>query len=231
MNKRTLLGKILRILAIVFLGLSAAMTIIGGIGTSCVAFAAENYPEFAMLVPYKWLYIFFVLSQIAAGVLSIRAIILLIKSTENAYKSTVISLALSLLFGIIHVAASRILRGASMPADVQVYLAGLALLLFLIFRIPWFWEQIQFSQHKDDASSGTATGLAAITSGILIATSYLWAAPTHTFGDINYAADFIVPLGIIGGILVLLGIGSLAKTYYFSSSTIKISAQENKQIA
>ena len=218
MNKRTFLGKVLRILGILFLALSAAMTLVGGIGTSCVAFAAEKYPEFSMLAPYKWLYIFIVLAQIAAGVLAIRAIILLIKSTEGSYKATIISLVAGLAIGLIHVIASRILRGASMPADVQVYLVAITLLIFLLFHIPWLWEQIQFEKPKNDSSTRAATGFAAITSGLLIATSFWWAAPTHTFGNTNYAADFIVPLGIIGGILVLFGIGSLVKTYYFTPS-------------
>ena len=47
-------AKTLRIITTILLSLAAAMTLLGGIGTSCVAFAAENFgPAMAPLIPVK----------------------------------------------------------------------------------------------------------------------------------------------------------------------------------
>ena len=48
------LSSFLHFAAIVFTGLAAAMTLLGGIGTTCVAFSAEKFgPRMAALIPVK----------------------------------------------------------------------------------------------------------------------------------------------------------------------------------
>jgi hypothetical protein len=42
MNSR--IGKALRIIAVILMGLNAAMNLLGGIGTVCAAFLTEKYP-------------------------------------------------------------------------------------------------------------------------------------------------------------------------------------------
>ncbi len=55
-------GKILRIIGIVLLGVTAVITLLGGIGTTCVALNAANYEGMEAIAQYQWLYIFYVLS-------------------------------------------------------------------------------------------------------------------------------------------------------------------------
>jgi hypothetical protein len=49
------MGKFLRFIGIVFMGLSAAITFLGGARTTCVALAAEKYDSMVAIAPYKWL--------------------------------------------------------------------------------------------------------------------------------------------------------------------------------
>jgi hypothetical protein len=47
-------AKILRILGIIFMGITAIFTLMAGIGTTCVAFAAEKFSaSMALIAPYK----------------------------------------------------------------------------------------------------------------------------------------------------------------------------------
>ena len=49
-------AKALRGVAITLMGLTLVFTLLGGVGTTCVALGAEKYDSMALLVPYKPLY-------------------------------------------------------------------------------------------------------------------------------------------------------------------------------
>ena len=70
--------KTLWIISIILLGLTAAITLVSGIGTYCVAWNAEQYEEFAALVEYKTLYKAFVILTVAVAVLLVAGISLLV---------------------------------------------------------------------------------------------------------------------------------------------------------
>ena len=127
--------KVLRFIGIGLMALTSLFTILGGAGTTCVALAAENYDSMLAIVPYKWLYVIFVITTIAAGVMMARATLMLIRRSPNAYGATIISLVAGILIGLIHMIVSRSLRGSSMPVDAVVYTAVLTLIIFLLFRI------------------------------------------------------------------------------------------------
>ncbi len=111
------MGKILRFIGILFMGVTALFTLTGGAGTTCVALAAEKYDSMVGIAPYKWLYVIFVIVTVAIGVMMVRATVLLVKGRPNAYRYSIISLVLAIVVGVIHIAVSRALRGASMPVD------------------------------------------------------------------------------------------------------------------
>ena len=46
-------SKILRGIAVTLMGIAVAITLLAGVGTTCVAIGAENYESMAALVPYK----------------------------------------------------------------------------------------------------------------------------------------------------------------------------------
>ncbi len=213
MKNLTTLGKILRIVAIILMTLTAAFTILGGVGTSCVAFAPDN-PGWAemggKLAPYQWLYILFVLVTVAFGVLGARAVVQLIRGRANAYRDALIALVGGAVVGIIHILVSRSLRGSSMPVDMVVYTTILTLVYFLILRIPALWQQVGLDQPASANTAGTTGGLAAILAGVLALTVHLWAGPTHTWNGVNWADAWRPTLTVTGWGLVLLGIGLLA---------------------
>ncbi|MCP4421908.1 MAG: hypothetical protein GY805_35290 [Chloroflexi bacterium] len=197
-------GKFLRIVGIVLLGITAVITLLSGVGTTCVALDPIKY-EMDAIAPYQWLYILYVIVGIIIGVMGIIAVIALIKSKPTAYRTALNALVLGLITGGLHMATSRGLRGSSMPLDFIVYATAFTLIVFLLFRIPGVWNQINFT-GKDDDTSGLGAGVAMIIGGIVILTVQYWAGLTHMINGINYADVWHTPLAIIGGILTILGI-------------------------
>jgi hypothetical protein len=206
---KTILMKTLRVIAIVLMGLTAAFTLMGGAGTICVALAAERFGEsMALIAPYKGLYIVFVLATLAVGVMGIRALTLLIKGRQGAYRAALVALISGAVVGVIHIVASRLIRGASMPVDAVVYTTLLTLIFFLILRIPAIWNEIGLESSVHDKN--LPHNVAAITlmlMGLLVITVQYWAGPTHVFGGINYADAWHNQLAIVGWGMILLGLG------------------------
>ena len=61
-------AKALRGVAITLMGLTLVFTLLGGVGTTCVALGAEKYDSMALLVPYKPLYQVLVVVSLTVGV-------------------------------------------------------------------------------------------------------------------------------------------------------------------
>ncbi|MAT99550.1 MAG: hypothetical protein CL608_20600 [Anaerolineaceae bacterium] len=197
-------GKIARIIGIVLLGLTAVITLLGGIGTTCVALNAANYEGMEAIAQYQWLYIFYVLSGIGLGVLGIWVAVALVRGKPHAYRNALIVLAGGLLIGGLHMVTSRALRGSSMPKDFIVYVTALTLIIFLLFRIPGIWKRINLEGH-DDHVTGLGASAALIVGGIATLTVQFWAGPTHMINSINYANVWQAQLTIFGWLTVLLG--------------------------
>jgi hypothetical protein len=196
---------------IVLMGITAVFTLMGGAGTTCVALAAEKFGEkMALLAPYQWLYIIFVLVTLTIGVMGIRAVILLIKGRPNAYRFTIITLALGILVGFIHMTVSRSLRGSSMPVDMVVYTTLLTLVIFLIFRIPVIWRGVNFEKPSPDQDlPKNAAAITLLFASLLTLTVQVWAGPTHMLDGVNYADAWHSQLTWLGWGLGLSGLGLL----------------------
>lgn len=188
-SRNTWWAKTLRILGILLMSLTAAFTLMGGAGTSCVALNPTGFGDtFAPLAQVQWLYILFVLLGVAIGVMGVRVVVLLVKGTKNAYRCTLIALVAGILVGGIHMAVSRALRGSSMPVDAVVYTTVLTLIVFLLFRIPAIWQGVNFENPAGDKKTGKhAAAIALAASGLLTLTIQFLMAPTHTIGGVNYA--------------------------------------------
>lgn len=199
-------GNTLRMVGIILMALTAGFTFLGGVGTSCVAFNPTGFSEnMAKLAPFQWLYVLFVLVGIALGVLGIRTTAGLVKGKEKSYRDAVIILVAGVVVGVIHIFVSRSLRGKSMPVDQVVYLTALTLIVFLIFRIPSVWQRVDFTRGSA-RSNGPAGGAAAILLGLLVLGIHRLMAPTHTWGGVNYAAEFNVSLMVFGLASVIFGL-------------------------
>jgi hypothetical protein len=202
--------KSLRFIGILFMGITAAVTLLGGVGTTCVALNATNYDSMKAIADYQWLYIAYVVIGVALGILGIRATIQLIRANKGAEKSALLVLVFGVVIGAIHMFTSRALRGSSMPVDGVVYINVLTLVIFLLFQLPKVKEMSLFqTEVADDASA--AGGMTAFVAGLLTLSVQMWAGPTHLLDGINYADAFHNALLGIGSILVLFGLALISK--------------------
>lgn len=218
MSPNNFIAKFLHFLGIVLMGLTAGFTLLGGIGTTCVALNPTGFSEsMALLAPYQWLYVLFVLTGIALGVLGIYATILLIKSAEKSYRYAMYILVAGTVIGIIHIVVSQALRGKSMPVDAVVYTTILTLILFLVLRIPYLWQGVNFTRG-DIRSNLPAGGVAAIAVGLLALSIQFTMGGTHTWNGVNYADAFNTTMTGIGVICLLLGAGVILENINFRNS-------------
>lgn len=214
------MGKILRFIGILFMGLTSALILLSGVGTTCVALDAAQYDGMEAIAQFQWLYILYVLAFVALGIMGIRATIALVRGKENAYRDTLIVLVLGLLVGVIHMATSRALRtnGSSMPLDFIVYAIVFTLVLFLIFGFPKIKQLVGFENRSDNGKTA-AGGLTAIVMGMLFLSVQMWAGPTHIFDGVNLADAFHTQMMIGGGILFIIGLGMFT---YAALSSAKV---------
>jgi hypothetical protein len=208
---RPIIYIIIRISAIVLMGLTVAFTLLGGIGSTCAAFLTENFASMSPLLHYKWLYQLLVIVSVAIGLWGIRALIGLVKGKVWAYRESLLVLIVGGVTALIQIMASRSLRGASMPTDVRLYVTLLTMIVFLILRLPGIWEKVNFT-HQKGYSTGMAGGLAAISLGIMVLTVQLWAGPSHTFDGFNFANAWSLPMTAAGLALTTFGAALMAKS-------------------
>ncbi len=220
------MGKFLRFIGILFMGLTSALVLLSGVGTTCVALDATQYEGMEAIAQFQWLYIIYVLAFVALGIMGVRATISLVRGKENAYRDSIIVLVLSLVVGAIHMATSRALRdgGSSMPLDFIVYAVVFTLIIFLLFGIPKVKQMVGFGEGGSNGKTA-AGGMTAIVMGMLVSSVQMWAGPTHIFDGVNLADAFHTQMMIGGGILFLVGLGMFA--YAALKSTPVAVSQEN----
>ncbi len=205
MSSNSFFAKSLRFIGIVLMALTGGFTLLGGIGTTCVALNPTGFGEsMAPLAKLQWLYILFVLAGITIGVLGIRATIALIKGADKSYRDALYVLIAGVVVGFVHIFVSRALRGASMPVDAVVYTTLFTLVIFLIFKIPAIWQGVDFAKGNIK-SNRPAGGVAAILLGILTLTIQYTMGPTHTWDNVNYADAFNLSMTGIGIAFFVLG--------------------------
>ena len=202
--KNKMWAKILRITGIILMSAAGAFTLLGGVGTSCVAFDPRGFgPAFMKLAPMQWLYVVFVVVTTIIGIMGVRAVFQLVKGNKKGYSNSLIALILGAAISVIHVVTSRSLRGSSMPVDAVMYTNILTLVFFLIIRIPSIWAGVNF--EKETSDSKEAGGAAAIVMGFMILSIPFLMSSTHTIGGINYANAWSLVMNIIGVVIVVIG--------------------------
>jgi len=206
MSTNSFFAKFLRFIGILLMGLTGGFTLLGGIGTTCAALFPTKYESMTALAPFQWLYILFVIAGIAIGLWGIWATIKLVKGTSDSYLMSMQALIAGVLIGGIHIYMSQMLRGKSMPVDAVVYTTVFTLAVFLILRIPFIWQGVDFSKGNTK-SNLPAGGAAAILLGLMTLTIQYTMGSTHTWGGVNYADTFNTSMTVIGVGLLLLGAG------------------------
>ena len=205
MSRNSFGAKFLRFIGIVLMTLTGGFTLLGGAGTTCAALFPTNWESMAPLASFQWLYILFVLTGIAIGVWGIWATVKLVKGTSDSYTMSIQALIAGVLVGGFHIYMSRMLRGKSMPVDAVVYTTVFTLIIFLLFRIPWIWQGVDFAKAKS-SDNKKAGGAAAILLGLLTLTIQYTMGSTHTWDGVNYADAFNTSMTVIGIGFFLLGL-------------------------
>jgi hypothetical protein len=199
-------SKILRGVAVTLMAIAVVVTLLAGAGTTCVAFAAEKFGSMAALVPYKPLYIAFVVVGLAVGAWGIPVTISLVRGGEKAYRHALLVLLIGGVSAGIQMGVSQAVRGASAPVNMRFYLTLLVLVFFLLLRLPPLWQRTGFSWPMGGGSAGASAGTAMVVCGIITLTTPLWAGPTHLSptGE-NWVNVLHLPLMAGGETLLLAG--------------------------
>jgi hypothetical protein len=232
MSRNSFGAKSLRFIGIVLMALTGGFTLLGGAGTTCAALFPTNWESMAPLASFQWLYILFVVVGIAIGVWGIWATIKLVKATPDSYLMSVRALIAGVLVGGFHIYMSRMLRGKSMPVDAVVYTTVLTLAVFLLFRIPWIWQGVDFAKASS-SDNKKAGGTAAILLGLLTLTIQYTMGSTHTWGGVNYADAFNTSMTVIGIVCLLIGAGIIlsVKNFKITASRPDACPDRNQRIA
>lgn len=196
----------LRIVVIILLSLTAAMTLLGAIGTTCVAFNAEKYgPRMALLVPVKPVFQVLVFVSLAAGLFGVYSIVRLARGRQNSYAQSLTFLLVGLAASGVQFYFSLTLRGSTAPNNIRLYLTGLTLALLLLLRLPGIWQRTGFDRSGSDGGLRSAGGAALFLCGLVTISTPVWAAPTHLIDGSNTSNVLFWPLLAGGAFMIFLG--------------------------
>ncbi|MBT3239471.1 MAG: hypothetical protein HON98_03090 [Chloroflexi bacterium] len=202
-----------KIVAIVFMGLTTAMNLLGGVGTICAAFLTKQYPPMWVFMDYQWLYQPLMILTILIGIAGVWSTIQLIKGGKNVFRNVMIILIVGTILGGTQYFASLAIRGKGVPANVKFYANLATLLLFLVLNSPLFKTKMDFSKPIKKSDKTMAGGMAAFISGLIILSVFIWAGPSHTYQGDNWVEVFLIPILVNGTFLTVGGLIALTKSF------------------
>ena len=202
-------GKALRTIAIIFMGLTAAMNVLGGAGTVCAAFLTRDFPPMWVFMDYQLLYQALMIITIAIGIVNIWSTVKLVRGGENVYRNALIILVVGSIVSGVQMFSSLAIRGKAVPANMKFYANLATLLVFLVLKLPGLRDQVDFSKGGG-ADRTTAGGTSAIVAGIVMLTTEYWVGSSHVFQGTNWVHVLQMPLLIGGTVLMLGGLALLA---------------------
>lgn len=193
------------------LGLAAAANLVGGLGTSCVAFGAERFGDrMALLAPYKWLYVLFVVAGTATGAYEAWAASGVARGTAQEFRHAVLSLAAGALVAGSQAGVSFVLRGSGAPADMRAYLTLAVLAAVLLAG-----GLGAFGRHPEDGpapdAASEAGGVALISASAVLLSSPLLMRATHTLGGVDHSRAWGWLLPAAGAGLAVAGAWKVAR--------------------
>jgi hypothetical protein len=215
MSKKT--GNILRILAIVLVAATAVFTLLGGVGTTCVAFNADQYGKaFAAFIPYAPTYQMFVYTSVLAGLVGLAATVAMVRGYSWAYWGAVVAAVAGLATAGVHMVYSSTLKGisffAAAPENMRFYVSVVTLVVLLLLRLPGAWQAVDFTKPwRGKGTKSIAGGLTAIVMGTIALSTPIWAAPNHVVDGYNLVYVLELPLVLGGWASVLMGLILVAR--------------------
>lgn len=213
-------GKIMRVVAIILMAITAAMNVLGGAGTSCAAFFTKKYPPYWVLikpVDYRWLYQSFVITTLAIGFAGIAVTVGLVRGRKHAYRNTLIVLIIGSIINAVHYFTSLTVIGKAAPANVVFYINVLTLLVFLVLNVPGIRKQVNFTKNGKDSDKTSGGGLAAMFSGVIILSTPMWVGSSHVYMGNNWVYVLSMPIIVVGAGLLMFGITLLVRAAWMDS--------------
>lgn len=210
------LGIGLRVLAIIAVAGTAIFTILGGIGTACLAWNGQLYGKpFAWIVPAMPTYQNYVYASVFFGVVGVVVAYALLHGDRWAYWGAVVTTIGCAAVAAAHMATTSSLKGvaflATPPTNMRLYVSVVTLIILLLLRIPGIWQFADFTRPWRGNTSGSASaGLAAIMVGVITVTTPIWAGESHMLDGFNLVYVLYFPLTVGGWSLILGGSGLLA---------------------
>jgi len=204
------LARVLRIVAVVLMALTAILNLPGAAGTVCAAFLTDRFPSMSPLLEYAWLYQVLMIATLVLGVLGVWMTVALARRSRPAMRRSLMVLAAGTFLAAIHVAASLALRGKAVPANIKLVLNALTLAYFLCLQIPAVRRGITQDLPPDEFTA-PAAGLAALVSGVAVLTTPWWVGASHIYAGQSWVLWYGEPLLAAGLALSLCGIALLGR--------------------
>jgi hypothetical protein len=101
---------------------------------------------------------------------------------------------------------------------VKFYINFATLILFLLLRLPGLKEKVDF--ERKGSSSRTGGGLAAFIAGVVILSTFIWAAPSHTYMGENWVLVLEMPLLLVGSLLTVGGLAAFIRSLLIGAELI-----------
>ncbi len=205
------LGATIRGVVVVLMGATTVVTLLGAIGTVCLAWSPERYGTLgAAYIPQMPTYQMLVYVKLVLAV----AMAAVTYATVRAYKWFYVGALVVLLIGIsaaaVQMYTSSVQRKiaflAVAPTNIRFYLTLVTLMVFAIIRFPGIWNKSGLGNPRSKPGSPMAAGgVTLMVAGLLILTVPIWAGPTHMLDGYNLVYALEAPLLVDGGALVLGG--------------------------
>ncbi len=203
------------------LGASTVMTILGAVGTACLAWNGNLYPPqvFGWIVPHMLTYQLLVYIGLAAGIALAIVTYALARGDKWFYLGALIFLVIAGGAAAYQMYLTSSLKKisffAAAPTNVRFYITALALIVLLIVRIPGVWKKSGLGKPGNGKGNfATPMGITLLLTGFLLITAPLWASPEHVVDGVNYVLVLAVPLVANGAALMAGGAGLLVARHW-----------------
>lgn len=206
----------IQVLLVIMMALVAVFNLTSGVGTTCIAWGAENWKPFASLAAYASSYQAIVIGTLIVGFIASIIAYAFVRGERWAYISALLTVLIGLAIGIWHINLSLTARGSATPGNLKAYVDAMALIVLLIIRIPTIWNRIDITKPigANKGSFNNPIGIAFTFVGISLAATPLYSNSSHTFGGVNYV-DYLLPeLYILGGVFFIVGVAFMLMTKF-----------------
>ncbi len=206
------LATTLRGLLLITMGMSMVMTLLGAVGTSCLAWNGQFYgAAFKWIVPYMPTYQMLVYVSLLAAVAMTLVLYAIARGDKWFYIGAILTLIVGGGAAAVQMYYTSSLKQVSFlatpPTNIRFYITVATLILFVIVRFPGIWRRSGLgSTTTRPGSPFGAGGVALILTGATILSTPLWAGPSHMVDGINMVDTLIVPLMIDGALMIAGGI-------------------------